>query len=346
MRRLSIIAAAAAISLCLGSCSRDDYDGGYPDTPTGNFDALWHIMDTRYCFFDLKQKELGVDWNQVYDKYRPSVSDKMSRVALFEVMASMLSELRDGHVNLYGTYDIARNWHWETDFPSNFNKEIRDRYLGDDYKIANSGYNYTVLNDNIGYLTIEDFSVNIGESRLDAVLDFLSICNGLIIDIRCNGGGNEQYASNIAARFTNERVLVGYTCYKTGPGHNDFSSLETRYIDPAIYHLRWQKPVALLVNRGCFSAANDFAAMMAEMPKVRLFGDRTGGGGGMPVSSELPCGWSVRFSSAPTFDARGNDIESGIEPHVVVNMTQSDMERGVDTIIETAREWINSMLVN
>lgn len=346
MKRIPVITVIVLLAASLGSCSRDTYYGGYPDTPVGNFDALWHIMDTRYCYFDLKRKELGVDWNQVYDKYRPSVSDKMSRVSLFEVMASMLSELRDGHVNLYGTYDIARNWHWETDYPANFNEEIRDSYLGDDYRIANSGYYYTILDDNIGYLTVEDFSVNIGEGRMDAVLDALAICNGLILDVRGNGGGSELYASNLAARFTNERVKVGYTCYKTGPGHNDFSSLETRYVEPAEYHLRWQKPVAVLVNRGCFSAANDFAVMMAEMPKARLFGDHTGGGGGMPVSSELPCGWSVRFSSVPTFDARGNDIESGIEPDVKVSMTQSDMERGVDTIIETAREWINSMLVN
>ena len=33
------------------------------DTPTGNFEALWQILDERYCFFDYKQKEYGLDWN-------------------------------------------------------------------------------------------------------------------------------------------------------------------------------------------------------------------------------------------------------------------------------------------
>ena len=27
------------------------------DTATGNFEALWTILDEHYCFFDYKQKE-------------------------------------------------------------------------------------------------------------------------------------------------------------------------------------------------------------------------------------------------------------------------------------------------
>ena len=70
------------------SCSPfEDYEGGYEDTPVGNFDALWHIMDTRYCFFSVKKEQLGVDWDSVYAKYRPAVSDKMGYLSLFEVMA-------------------------------------------------------------------------------------------------------------------------------------------------------------------------------------------------------------------------------------------------------------------
>ena len=33
----------------------------YEDTPKGNFEALWHIIDEHYCFFDYKQHEYGLD---------------------------------------------------------------------------------------------------------------------------------------------------------------------------------------------------------------------------------------------------------------------------------------------
>ena len=53
-----------------------------------------------YCFFDYKQKELGVDWDEVHERYSRQVDQGMSNAQLFEVLGNMLSELRDGHVNL------------------------------------------------------------------------------------------------------------------------------------------------------------------------------------------------------------------------------------------------------
>lgn len=343
-RLLTFLLAATALLLTV-SCGKSENEMLFANTPMGNFEALWSIMDRQYCFFDWKKQELGVDWDEVHERYRKSIKSQMTEMSLFEVLAGMLSELRDGHVNLYGPYDVSRNWHWKSDYPSNYSKELQDIYLGNSYMISGP-MNYVVLDDNIGYITIESFESSISNKKLDALLHYLCLCNGLIIDIRDNGGGMVSSAETLAARFTNEKILVGYSCYKNGPGHNDFSEIVPSYISPAKNWLRWQKPVALLVNRGCFSAANDFAVMMKEMPNVRLIGDMTGGGGGMPISSELPNGWSVRFSSAPTFDARKEHVEGGIEPDEYVSLTDSDKEKGVDTLIEAARAWINGMIVN
>lgn len=335
---------AAFTVLMTASCGKTENARIFANTPKGNFEALWHLMDEHYCFFDYKEQELGVNWDEVHERYKKAVAEKMSDNSLFELLSGMLAELRDGHVNLYGTYDVGRNWHWKSDFPSNYSEELRKAYLGDDYKIASTYFSYTMLKDNIGYLVIESFQDDISDFKLDAILHHFNLCNGLIIDIRDNGGGRVDCAEKVAARFTNKRVLYGYSCYKNGPGHNDFSELTELYVDPADYNLRWQKPVALITNRGCFSAANDFTNMMKRMPKVRLFGDRTGGGGGMPISSELPCGWSVRFSSAPSFDAEKKQIEGGIDPDEFVSLTESDKLKGVDTLIEAARAWINGMI--
>ena len=139
---------------------------------------------------------------------------------------------------------------------------------------------------------------------------------------------------------------MGYTCYKTGPGHNDFSKLYKNELSPASDDQRWVKPVVVLVNRGCFSSANDFAYTMKALDNVTLLSDTTGGGGGMPMSSEIPNGWVGRFSSAPTFDADMNHVEFGIAPDVRLDMKEEDILQGKDTYIEAARKFINDKLVN
>ena len=93
----------------------------------------------------------------------------------------------------------------------------------------------------------------------------------------------------------------------------------------------------MLINRSSYSATNDFVKIMHSLPRVTIVGDRTGGGSGLPYSSELPNGWSVRFSACPSFDAEMQHTEFGIEPDIKVDITDEDRKRGFDTIIETAR---------
>ena len=97
----------------------------------------------------------------------------------------------------------------------------------------------------------------------------------------------------------------------------------------------------MLTNRSVYSAANEFVKYMRCCPRVITVGDHTGGGGGMPFSSELPCGWSVRFSACPIYDRNRQSTEDGIAPDHVVSITDSDLQRGIDTIIEEARKKLN-----
>jgi C-terminal processing protease CtpA/Prc len=132
---------------------------------------------------------------------------------------------------------------------------------------------------------------------------------------------------------------VGYIQHKTGKGHNDFSPPAPSHVTPAT-RLRYQKPVVVLTNRKCFSATNDFINMMRYAPNATILGDKTGGGSGLPFSSELPNGWSVRFSACPMYDRDMQQIEFGIEPDVSVGLVKEDARQGADTLIEAARELI------
>ena len=327
-----LIAAATILAAAMQACVDEEQ---YDNTPQGNFEALWHIIDERYCFLDYKQQQYGLDWHNIYNIYKVRVDKTMTSAQLFEVLGNMLGELRDGHVNLSAAHDLSRYWSWHEDYPANFSDSLQRRYLGTDYKIA-SGLTYRLLDDNIGYVYYGSFAQSIGEGNLDEVLSYFAFANGLIIDIRNNGGGNLTTAEKLAARFTDQRQLVGYIQHKTGKGHNDFSEMQPQYIDPSS-NLRWHKRVAVLTNRSVFSAANEFVKYMKCFPKVTIVGDKTGGGAGMPYSSTLPNGWTVRFSSVPIYDSNRQPTEFGIEPHFNVALTTADFLKGKDSIIEFAR---------
>lgn len=329
------------LSICLlpvfllAACIREDT---YENTPEGCFEALWTIIDEQYCFLDYKHEEYGLDWDEVHERYRKRITPDMPSAGLFEVLGEMLAELRDGHVNLYSSKDVSRYWKWFEDYPANFNDSVQQLYLGTDYRIA-SGLKYKILEDNIGYVYYESFGNAIGEGNIDQLLYDMAICDGIIIDVRNNGGGLLTNSSKLASRFTNETVLTSYILHKTGKGHSDFSQPEPVYLEPS-NRIRWQKKVVVLTNRQSYSATNDFVNSMRLLPNVTIIGDRTGGGSGLPMSSELPNGWSLRFSSSPHVDPDMKHIEFGIEPDISVSLQTEDLLRNKDTIIEAARSFL------
>ena len=73
---------------------------------------------------------------------------------------------------------------------------------------------------------------------------------------------------------------------------------------------------------------------MKSLGQVTIVGDTTGGGCGLPFTSELPNGWRVRFSSCPIMDAQGRLTEFGVAPDVRVDM--DDTDRTHDAILDEA----------
>ncbi|MBD5247733.1 MAG: S41 family peptidase [Barnesiella sp.] len=307
----------------------------YADNPRGNFEALWRTLDEHYCFFS----EKDVDWDDVYSRYSPMVSDRMSSEELFIVCAAMLDELRDGHTNLSSSFNTSYYRKWWSDYPQNYNARlIEEHYFNFNYR-QTGGVKFGILQQNIGYMGIASFANGIGESNLDNILYYLRTCDGLIIDLRDNGGGAMTTVETIVARFITERTLAGYISHKKGPGHDDFSEPYAYYIDPAEQgRIMWGKPVAILTNRSTFSAANNLVSIMKTFPQVSIVGATTGGGSGMPFSSELPNGWGIRFSAAPVLDPLGQTTEFGIEPTegCAIDLDPQAALLGHDTILDFA----------
>lgn len=314
----------------------------YKNDPIGNFDALADIVGERYCFF----KEKGVDWASLRAEYRKLVKPDTKQLELFQICSELLDELQDGHVNLASRFNTSYYRKWWSDYPQDFNlRTLQEYYLKFDY-FQTSGISYRILDEDIGYMYYPSFSYNISEASLDYILAILHDTKGLIIDIRDNGGGTLTNINRIVGRLISEKMTGGYIRHKTGPAPDAFSEpypVEYEAADPGMRIKYLDKPILVLTNRSCFSAANNFTSVMKELPNVRIVGARTGGGGGLPFSSELPNGWAIRFSACPISDAHDNTIEFGIEPSpgCEVHCTAEELAAGKDAILDFAIHLLN-----
>lgn len=305
------------------------------NNPQSNFDILWNTINNKYSFLGLKH----INWDSIKTHYEPQINEGITEGELFNIMDSMLYDLRDGHVNLVSPFNVSRNWSWYLGYPDNFDYNVLEKnYLGDDYRIA-GGFKYTII-DSIGYVYYGSFSSGFSIENINAVINYMKGTKGLIVDVRDNGGGVLNNAFVLSQALITEEKLALITAEKTGPGHNDFGNELAYTFKPATDYEHYDGPVAVLINRRCYSATNTFAAIMYAFDNVTLIGDQTGGGGGIPIDSELPNGWRYRFSATrsiiPVFDTSYYDIELGIPPDVQAHNTEDRQALGYDDILETA----------
>jgi Peptidase family S41/Tricorn protease C1 domain len=320
----------------LASCEKALIAPNPENSTVANFDLLWQTMDERYAYFTYK----NVDWNALRNKYRPLAAKTRSSEELFKVMADMLFELRDGHVNLTSYFNVSRNWEWYLGFPPNFNFDVIERnYLSRNYQIAGPLRADTLRK--IGYIYYGSFEKPISATVIDELLKKYKKFNlkGLVIDIRDNGGGSLGTADFLVQHFLTQKTLIAFTRYKNGAGHDDFTDFYPTNLEPT--GETYTGKVVLLTNRSVFSAANYFASAMSQLPNVTLIGDQTGGGGGAPISAELQVGWRVRFSATQLFNANREHLEPGVVPDVKVDILPADEALGKDTILEKAIVFLN-----
>ena len=301
------------LALLLASCM--EQPRAFDNTPQGNLDALWHIIDTRYCYLDYK----GIDWDSIHHVYTRR-------------MDSIEAD------------DLSRYDKCYTDSAANFNAAvIRDHYIQDGRLRTAGGLQYGLIKGHdIGYVYYGSFSSGFSSTNMYNVLKASEHCKALIIDVRDNGGGSLSYSELLASFFFQADTHTGYMRYKSGPGHNDFAE-PTKVTTPAHGSIYWGRPVAVLTNRYSYSATNDFVNRMNCAPMAFTVGTWTGGGGGMPLSSELPNGWMVRFSACPMYTVDMQDTESGLPPDLYACTTPEEEDAGIDAVLERAIEAIEGM---
>ena len=333
--------------IALSSCEKAFMEKPVSSDPVSTFEYLWEKVDQQYAFFDLK----GINWDSVHAVYRPMVNEDMDDESLFDVCAAMLNTLRDGHTNLISDFDISRN-------DTVYYKMVAEKNINTDVVLMNYltlGYHSTggfahngIRDGRVAYLRFSTFENSIATSTLEYLLDLYKDCDGMIIDMRQNGGGLIANIPVLLSIFDNHGQLLYHTQIKSGPGHDEFSEMQMVYADSVCYgddpeanvNIPYRKPVAVLIDRGSYSATSFFAICTMAYDNVKLFGDYSGGGLGLPNGGELPNGWTYRFSITRTFAVDGGNYENGVPPDVRVILDPEATAQGIDNVIEAAADWI------
>lgn len=305
-------------------------------TAVNTFEYLWHKVDEQYSMFDVK----GVDWGMVYDTLRPQVHNGMSSDSLFAVCAAMLNTLHDGHVNLYSSYDVSRSDSIYYQFYTRSSIDIDVvvlNYLGINYHSA-GGLAYNALCDGqVIYIRYGSFSSSFSLGQLRHVVESYPDAKGMIIDIRGNGGGSLANVDRWLQLMPSHGQVIYRSQLKSGPGHDDFAPLQETFapvVDPA---KAFNKPVYVLIDRGCFSAASIFSITTQAYDNMALLGDTTAGGLGLPSSGVLPNGWRYRFPVNRTLALDDCNYENGVPPDIPVRFNaEAARLLGRDNIIDTA----------
>ncbi len=311
------------------------------NTPTEVFNYLWKQMDEKYSYFDYKK----VNWDSVKTVYSSQINDNLSDDELFSILFKMMCEVRDNHTNLISPFNISR---YTDKYPiprSNFDwRIIQNKYIGSNYLITGALYNNWILNTNkkIGYIYYSSFSNTIDDYSLDYIFKRFENADGIIIDVRNNGGGSPTNIFKILSRIVHVKELVYKSRMKNGPGHNNFGESLYVYAEPDGDYRFSNNKIAVLINKNSYSATSYFAAATKAYSSIILIGDSTGGGLGAPTGGELPNGWTYRFSASQT-SVKSNStwdhtdiFEDGVPPDIYVTFTDDDYTNETDPIIERA----------
>jgi hypothetical protein len=102
----------------------------------------------------------------------------------------------------------------------------------------------------------------------------------------------------------------------------------------------YDKKVVVLIDRGCFSATDVFAAALGALPNVKLVGEATSGGSGRAAGHRLPrSGVRLQLSTMASFRPDGVLFEgNGVVPDVAVSAEPADLVGGGDAVLQRALE--------
>lgn len=185
---------------------------------------------------------------------------------------------------------------------------------------------YEIMEDNIGYIYISTFTMNLDEFITPALKEFEEKgITDIILDIRNNGGGELNAAISLAQHFIPEGTIAKLK-YKNEIYNQDLTVQNAMTKSP--YNL------VLLVNENSASASELFAGAVKGRAAGTIIGTTTYGKGSMQSIYTLMTGSAIKYTIAEFHTPNDERIHTvGIEPdYKVENNRQAVDEAAFEKI--------------
>lgn len=347
-----------------------------------NFEMFWNDVHNGYPYFE----EDKIDWKARYDAVRPSISKSTSTVELYTKMTSMLTGFSDGHLNMeyggmyYGNektitqfLKLVKADANGTELPPSMSSDYASEYYNR-FDQINKGYinpntyqsistssiqtpgtleeicYYGLIKDqNILYVNLTTFLTEYPfDELLQSIFAQYPLAQGLIIDLRMNGGGNLGTmwdALSVFLPLTINEVKYGYSREKVGPLPQNFGPEKYFAVSRHNASPPFLKPVVLLANKRSISAAEHATMAMREIKKynkqIKIVGDYTFGATSFIVERTLPNGITYTLVNSKTWDINRVVVErTGVKPDEIVYITSDNVLSNTDSQLERAMEII------
>jgi Peptidase family S41/Tricorn protease C1 domain len=328
-----------------------------PKGPVADFDIFWATFAENYPFFAAQK----INWQAVRNRYRPLVNAHTTDQELFKILVEEISPLGNAHTDVISANDRhgfeglrpgTRNW--SAGLCARANKVV-DARLGVPLRTWGHGnIAYAGLPGRIGYLRISAFENYAGDNSsyqadravLNRALDAVftpartPALRGLIIDVRCNPGGDDALGLQVASRLTRDPYLA-YTKRARNDPRNParFTRPQPITVRPArapVYGGR----IAILTSDLTNSAGETFTqAMMGRTPRPVRIGLSTQGVFSDILNRVLPDGILFGLPNEEFLTRDGQTFDNrGVPPDIQTPVfTNYDLSHNRDPALAAAR---------
>ena len=317
-----------------------------PNDPEHNFELLWNDFDEHYALFEVK----NINWDSLYTVYRPMVTSNTTDEELWNIITQMLDELDDEHVKIKIPADNPEDY---VIFGSGEDKnqhaleEFSIQLIAGEYVEAlYQKYDYfsfgKLYDHNIGYIHLIAM-LGMDPSVVYKALDELGDVDAIIVDVRNNIGGADEYSSGFAEGFSDGEHFLYTVQTRNGPAYSDFDSPVEVFTQSKTAN-SFNKPVVLLTDEYTISAGEIFTMNMRAFEHVTHIGDTTAGAhSDVGPARFLPNGWTYEYSTMKYLMPDGRSLEGiGIAPDIFIQNTKEDIENSKDKVLDFAIDFLEN----